>query len=305
MRLAIPERSSHYIAVPETAVSVAIDSHDQLGEGPCWDDRLDTLLRVDISNGLVHGWSPDTGSAWSRGFGGEVSAAIPRAHGRGLLVAAGHRLLIEDGERGDVLASVEQDLPDNRFNDCKCDPQGRLWAGTMSKTRTPGTAALYRLTPGEPLERVVGGTTISNGLGWSPAGERMYFIDSTTQRIDVFDFDGATGAIAERRPFAEIDPADGLPDGLTVDATGGVWVCLFGGGQLRRYDEQGRLDAAYELPVTNPTSPCFGGADLRTLYVTSARHRLSDDQLAAEPLAGALLALNPGVAGLPGSRFAG
>jgi sugar lactone lactonase YvrE len=291
--------------MPETAISTAIASHDQLGEGPCWDDRLDTLLRVDISNGLVHGWAPETGSAWSRRFDGEVSAAIPRAHAEGLLVAAGHRLLIADRQRADVLASAEERLPDNRFNDCKCDPQGRLWAGTMSKTRAPGTAALYRLVPGEALERVVAGTTISNGLGWNPAGDLMYFIDSTTQRIDVFDFDGRTGSISDRRPFAEIDPADGLPDGLTVDAAGGVWVCLFGGAALRRYDERGKLDGAYRLPVTNPTSTCFGGAGLGTLYVTSARHRLSEAQLAAEPLAGALLALEPGVAGLPGNRFAG
>jgi len=286
-----------------TTVSVAIDSHDQLGECPCWDDRSETLLRVDIARGLVHGWNPATGAAWSRRQDGEVSAAVPREHGGGWLVAAGHQLLLDDGDRVDVLASVEQDRPDNRFNDCKCDPQGRLWAGTMSKTRSPGTAALYRLSPGAQLERVVGATTISNGLGWSPAGDRMYFIDSTTQRIDAFDFDGRTGAIANRRTFAEVDPADGLPDGLTVDATGGVWVCLFGGAALRRYDEDGVLDASVALPVTNPTSPAFGGSDLSTLYVTSARHRLSDEQLAAEPLAGAVLALRPGVAGLPANRF--
>ena len=286
-------------------VSVAIDSQDQLGEGPCWDDRLETLLRVDIARGLVHGWNPATGAAWSRRHDGEVSAAVPRVAGRGWLVAAGHRLLIDDGDRIDVLGSTEEDLPDNRFNDCKCDPQGRLWAGTMSKTRSPGTGALYRLEPGADLQRVVSGTTISNGLGWSPAGDRMYFIDSTTQRVDVFDFDGRTGAIANRRTFAEIDRGDGLPDGLTVDAAGGVWVCLFGGAALRRYDQSGALDAVVALPVTNPTSPAFGGSGLRTLYVTSARHRLSDAQLAAEPLAGAVLALEPGVTGLPGNRFAG
>ena len=291
--------------MPPTHVSVAIDSHDQLGEGPFWDDRLETLLRVDIARGLVHGWSPETGPAWSRQLDGEVSAAIPRAHGRGWLVAVGHRLVIDDGERSDVLAGVEQDRPENRFNDCACDPQGRLWAGTMSKTRAPGAAALYRLTPGAEPEPVVGGTTISNGLGWSPAGDRMYFIDSSTQRIDVFDFDGGAGAISNRRTFAEIDPADGLPDGLTVDAEGGVWVCLFGGGALRRYDQRGTLDAVVALPVTNPTSPAFGGPLLRTLYVTSARQRLSEQQLAAEPLAGAVLALEPGIAGLPGNRFAG
>jgi sugar lactone lactonase YvrE len=286
-------------------VRIALDAGDQLGEGPFWDGERGELLRVDISRGLVHGWDPGDGAGWRREVDGEVGAAIPRAGGAGLLLAVGHRILLDHGTDVRVLARAEEHVAANRFNDCKCDPQGRLWAGTMSKERAPGTAALYRLAPGGEIELVVPATTISNGLGWSPAGDRMYFVDSTTQRIDVFDFDPAGGSIAGRRTFAEIDPGDGLPDGLTVDAEGGVWLCLFGGGALRRYGEDGRLEAQVDLPVTNPTSPVFGGPDLRTLYVTSARHRLSGAQLEAEPLAGAVLALEPGVTGLPGNRFGG
>jgi sugar lactone lactonase YvrE len=175
----------------------------------------------------------------------------------------------------------------------------------MSKTRTPGTAALYRLAPGGRIERVIAGTTISNGLAWSPSGDTMYFIDSTTQRIDALDFDARTGDVSDRRPLVAIAPDDGLPDGMTVDAEGGIWVCLFGGAAIRRYTPEGRLDAAIPLPTTNPTSPVFGGPDLRTLYITTARHRLTPHQLATEPLAGAVLTLDPGVHGLPGNRFAG
>ena len=131
----------------------------------------------------------------------------------------------------------------------------------------------------------------------------MYFIDSVTQRIDVFDFDGATGAISDRRGFADIPAAVGLPDGLVVDVEGGIWVCLFGGGAIRRYSEDGRLTEHLELPVTNPTCPAFGGPGLRDLYITSARHRLTDAQLAKEPHAGALLKLDPGVAGIAAGRF--
>ena len=149
------------------------------------------------------------------------------------------------------------------------------------------------------------GRTISNGIGWSPAGDSMHYVDSTTQRIVTFDFDGSDGTICDPRVLAAIDPSDGLPDGLAVDRDGGVWVCLFGGGALRRYDSEGRLDHQLDLPVTNPTCPAFGGPDLATLYVTSARHRLTAAQLAAEPLAGALLALEPGIEGLPAGRFAG
>ncbi len=286
-------------------VEVALEAGDQLGEGPFWDERSGELLRVDITPGRVHGWSPPSGATWHRDYGGEVSAVVPRSADDGWLVAAGHRILLDDGDGLLELAAVEAERPDNRFNDCKCDPQGRLWAGTMSKRRVSGEASLYRLAPGQPIERVIEGTTISNGLGWSPQGDQMYFIDSTTQRIDLLDFHADDGRVENRRPFVEIDPTDGLPDGMAVDAEGGVWVCLFGGGAVRRYAADGALDAVVALPVTNPTSPVFGGDRLGTLYVTSARHRLTDQQLAAEPLAGAVLAVDAGVSGRPGNRFGG
>jgi sugar lactone lactonase YvrE len=290
---------------PMTSAEIALDAGDELGEGPFWDDLRGELLRVDISRGLVHGWNPSTGAAWRRECEEEVGAALPREGAEGLVLAVGRRIVVDEGDGVRVLAHVEEDRPGNRFNDCKGDPAGRLWAGTMSGEHAPGEASLYRLVPGGEIERVISNTTISNGLGWSPAGDRMYFIDSTTHRIDVFDYDAASGEISGRRAFAEIDPSDGMPDGMTVDSEGGVWVCLFGGAALRRYGEHGALERHTELPVTNPTSAAFGGPDLRTLYVTSARHGLSEGQLAAEPLAGAVLALQPGVAGLPGNRFAG
>lgn len=289
---------------PSPAVPV-LDARDQLGEGPHWDHVAGELLRVDIARGLVHGWDPAGGASWTLAFEGEVSAVVPRAGG-GHLLAIGHDVVLRDPDGAlRTLARVAPALADTRLNDCRCDPQGRLWAGTMSKTRTPGRGALHRIEPDGTLARVLAGTTISNGLGWSPDGETMYFVDSTTQRIDAFDFDAAAGALDGRRTLVEIDPADGLPDGLAVDAEGCLWVCLFGGGALRRYAPDGSLEAVVDLPVTNPTCPAFGGAQLDTLYVTSARHRLSDAQLAAEPLAGALLALEPGVRGLPANRFAG
>ncbi len=284
---------------------VAGEQRDQLGEGPHWDHVAQELLHVDITGRRAFGWAPATGAAWTLELAGDVSAIVPRRDG-GHLLAVEHDLVLRDADGAlRTIASAERELAENRFNDCRCDPQGRLWAGTMSRARTPGSAALYRLAPGGELERAIAGTTISNGLGWSPAGDRMYFIDSTTQQLDALDFDAATGEVSGRRALVAIDPADGLPDGLAVDAEGGIWVCLFGGGALRRYGADGTLEAVVPLPVTNPTCPTFSGPDLATLYVTSARHRLTPEQLAREPLAGALLELDPGVRGLPGNRFAG
>lgn len=300
--MAVPEMQTPPGQYDLRVVSV---ERDQLGEGPVWDEPQGVLLRVDIARGQVLSLRKHGQTSGTLEVGGEVSAAVPRARG-GLVLAIGHEIvaLDNDGSR-ETLAIVEHTLDDNRFNDCRCDPQGRLWAGTMSKTRTPWQAALYRLVAGEPIQTLVEPTTLSNGIGWSPTGERMYFIDSVTQRVDVFDFDSAAGSISERRLFATIPPEAGLPDGLAVDSEGGVWVCLFGGGSIRRFDDRGILDAEISLPVTNPTCPAFGGPDLATLYITSARHKLSPAQLNAEPLAGAVLALEPGVTGQPVNRFAG
>lgn len=293
------------VAAPPESVWIIGSDRSQLGEGPVWDPRRERLLHVDILRNAVITLDPTTGKTTRFDAGGEVSAVIPR-QSTGVLLTIGHEVVALDanGDR-ETLAIVEDAQPANRFNDCRCDPQGRLWAGTMNKDRTPGTAALYRMAAGEPMEAVIAPTTLSNGIGWNPDGDQMYFIDSTEQRIDVFDFDSSTATISQRRAFACVPPEDGLPDGLAVDANGGVWVCLFGGGQIRRYDQNGSLATVVRLPVTNPTCPAFGGPDLRTLYITSARHRLSQAQLANEPAAGAVLALEPGVAGLPATRFAG
>jgi sugar lactone lactonase YvrE len=286
-------------------VRVALAAEDHLGEGPHWDDATQELLRVDITRGLVHRWRPGTPAGSVTAFEGEASAVLPRRDG-GFVVAVGRALVLVDPDgRRRPLARVEDDRPHNRFNDCRCDPQGRLWAGTMSTIREPGTAALYRVTAGEEIEKVIGETTLSNGMGWSPSGDRMYFIDTATQRIESFVFDGTDGTVRGRGTFAEIAPDDGLPDGMAIDADGGVWVCLFGGAAVRRYDPSGHLDVELRLSVSNPTCPVFGGADLRTLFITTARHGLSARQLQSEPLAGSVLAVDPGIAGLPGNRFAG
>lgn len=276
---------------------VAAD-RDELGEGPVWLASRQALLRVDINApavvlGEVRRRMPDR-----TGF------AVPCADG-GFVAGVGVQLvrLADLDASAETLATLDEPASTNRFNDAACDPAGRLWAGTMSMQRTPGVAALYRIEPGGAPKPALAGATISNGLDWDLDATRLYYVDSTTQRIDAIDFDVDRGRLGRRRAFARIDAGDGLPDGLTVDADGGVWVALFGGGAIRRYRPDGRLDAHIALPVRHPTSLAFGGADLGELYVTSSRHLLNAEQRRQAPDAGALLRLRPGVQGRSANVF--
>jgi len=262
---------------------------DQLGEGPVWLADEQALLRVDIAAGELV--CRAGGMERRRELGAPLGFALPAAGG-GFVAGRGRELvaLADFAAAPRRLAAVEPDRPANRFNDAACDPRGRLWAGTMSTTREPGAAALYRVEPGGAPEVALAGVTVSNGLDWDRDATRLYYVDSVTQRIDVIDFDVDRGRLGARRPFAAVDPADGLPDGLCVDAEGGVWLALFGGGAIRRYTAAGRLDAHIPLQVSHPTSIAFGGPDLRDLYVTSA---------------GPLLRLHPGIAGRLPTPFGG
>jgi sugar lactone lactonase YvrE len=285
-------------------VEIVAPAVDALGEGPVWLETTAQLLRVDINAPAIVLRDTASGTERRRSMAAPVGFALPAAGGA-LVAGVGRELVWLDDFDAEPqsLASVEPGETANRFNDAACDPRGRLWAGTMSTTRAQGAAALYRLEPGGVPEVAIAGATISNGLDWNLDATRLYYIDSTTQRVDAIDFDLDRGNLGTRRAFVTIDQEDGLPDGLCVDAEGGVWIALFGGGAIRRHLPDGTLDVHLTLPVTNPTCPAFGGPDHSDLYVTSARHRLTPAQLAREPLAGSLLKLRPGVSGRPANRF--
>ena len=207
------------------------------------------------------------------------------------------------------IGDPEPDRADTRFNDGKCDPQGRFWCGTFHdypdpKQRQP-VAALYRLEPDLRYHKVVDGVRGSNGIGWSPDGRTMYYTDTPTFRIDAFDFDPETGSVANRRVFARVSEGVGRPDGLTVDAEGFVWSAHFDGWRITRYTPSGSVDGTLHMPVQHVTSCAFGGPDLRTLYITSATEDLSPEQLKQQPFAGGVFAYRPGVTGLPMARFKG
>lgn len=271
-----------------------------LGEGPVWDSVRGELIWVDIDRGLVHRRLPG-GTERSFDVGQPVGCAVPRAGG-GLALALrdGFALVAAGGGGPRLVAPVEQHRSDTRMNDGACDSHGRLWAGTMSLTGDTRTAALYRLDPDLTLTRMLPGLSISNGIAWSPSDQVMYHVDTARRRIDVYEFDALRGALGGRRAAIPVAPEHGRPDGLAVDAEGGIWAALWGGGAVQRYTPDGQVDARVELPVSQVTSCCFGDPDLETLYVTTAARGAE-----GEPLAGSLFACRPGVRGLPTTPFAG
>lgn len=272
----------------------------ELGEGPVWDARRQELIWVDIDRGLVHRRAPGRRDA-TLSAGEPVGCAVPRAGGGlALAVRDGFALVDPGGDEVRLVAPVELDRTDTRMNDGACDTRGRLWAGTMSLRGDTRAAALYQLDADLTVRRMLPGLSVSNGIGWAPDGDAIYHVDSPRRRIDVYDFDEAAGAIAGRRAVIPIEPELGLPDGLAVDAEGGIWVALWGGGAVQRHSPDGALDARIELPASNVTSCCFGDLDLATLYVTTASRGAPD-----EPLAGSVFACRPGVRGLAATPFAG
>ncbi|MFJ8080965.1 SMP-30/gluconolactonase/LRE family protein [Streptomyces sp. NPDC096205] len=282
-----------------TAYEVAVQAEAALGEGPTWDAAAGRLLWVDILGSRVHTYDPSTGRRTVRRTDQHVGAAKPRAGG-GLV------LNLRDGvgllDPDDTFRWLHRDVvPGRRGNDAAVAPDGSLWAGTMRYDEAPGGGTLSRLTGTGTgtVEVVLDSVAVSNGTGWSPDGRLMYYIDSPTRRIDVFDVTG--DRVSARRPFAAIEDGAGFPDGLTVDADGCVWVALWDGAAVRRYTPEGVLDRVVPLPVSRPTACAFGGAELTDLYITTARTGLA----APHPMSGSLLVIPGAGKGIAQPAFEG
>jgi sugar lactone lactonase YvrE len=281
-----------------TAPELVADVHATVGEGPSWDDVRCRLLWVDILGGCVHIFDPPTGRDAMIPLNRPVSAAIPASDGRILVCMQGEiALLNSETHEIEQVAAIEPDLRTNRTNDAKCDTMGRLWVGTMDCDVRVGAGALYRLDPTGPTA-IVSATTCSNGIGWSPDSSTMYYIDSLAGGVDAFDFDVGAGEISNRHRIIDFPTSGGLPDGLCIDAHGGIWFAVWGAGCIRRHLPDGRLDSVLELPVRFVTSCCFGGVDLDDLYITTA-----SSEPDAEAFAGGLFRARPGVRGLPTNVF--
>ena len=282
----------------------------RISEGPRWHEERHELLWVDILGRQIHrGTLTGDGSldqVVTITLERHVGAVAPALTG-GYVVTAGPGFVFVD-EDGSVreLAQPEADRTDVRMNDGACDPQGRFWAGTMAYDEAPGAGALYRLELDGSCTTMLTDLTIANGIGWSPDGSTMYLNDSGAGCLDTFRFDGATGAITDRRTLVRSDQPGVVPDGLTVDVQGGIWVAWWVGGAVKRYASDGTLLASLRLPVDRPTSCAFGGPDRATLFITTAREGLDDAAFDRQPDSGRVFAASGlGVRGLPCEPYRG
>ena len=279
-----------------------------LAEGPHWWAERSQLLWVDIEASRIGLFDPRSGHNSFIDVGCHVGCVVPTASGDLLAATADGFLRVEptSGERS-LLHHPEAHCLDNRFNDGKCDPWGRLWAGTMHYEFVPGAAALWRLDTNLQSRLMRSGVTISNGLAWSADRRWLYFIDSPTLQVLRFALDQQGDPIDAGTVCVEIPAAwNCVPDGMTIDAEGMLWIALHDGSAVTRWDPaSGKQLASVEMPCSKVTSCCFGGADLDQLFITTARHQLAPDQLEQQPLAGGLFVAEVGVAGLPAHTFAG
>jgi sugar lactone lactonase YvrE len=287
------------------AAECVLRANAVLGEGPVWDAARQRLWWVDIEARELRCFDPASGEDHAWDFDHRIGFAVPTKRGD-LVIGTQCGLMRFEPASGEVTPMVDPEghLPDNRFNDAKCDPNGRLWAGTMGVSEAPSLGSLYRIDASWRVDRIVPEVSISNGLAWAPDGRTMYYVDSPTRRVDAFDFDPLTGDIRNRRVVVEV--ADGFPDGMCIDRAGNLWVALWGGSGVACFDPRaGTQQAKVEVPVEAVTSCCFGGAAWDQFYITTASRDLDAGGRARQPAAGSLFRANVGASGLPTQLFGG
>lgn len=279
----------------------------ELGEGPVWDPERQCLWWVDINQGAVHQYHITSEIHREIKTGSLCSAVLLCDSGK-LIVTLKDGFAYMDAATGSTacLAKIEEDLPENRFNDAKCDPAGRVWAGTMNYcSGQPGAGNLYALEAEHTVVKKLTDITCSNGMAWSPDHQLFYYIDSPTREVTAFSYDKATGTISNKRTIIQIPETQGMPDGMTIDDEGMLWVAVWGGSSVIRYDPfSGKCLSKIQLPVVNVTSCTFGGENLEDLYITTAMTGQSDEALKEQPLAGQVFVCkNTGCKGLPPHKF--
>lgn len=294
-------------------LELVIDSKSLLGEGPCWDVEKQLLYWLDGLGKKVHIYNPKEDTNLTIDVGQAVGCIVLRESG-GAVVAMEHGLYSLDLTTGELTQMVdpESHLPNNRFNDGKCDSAGRLWTGTLSrdydegKGDSPPAGTLYCIDTHLSVRVMFGKVRISNGLGWSPDNKTMYYIDSPTNEVAAFDFDPESGNIKNRRVIVEIPEDGGIPDGMTVDEEGMIWVAQWGGSQVARWNPvTGEVLQRIPVPVVNVTCCAFGGPEMDELYITTSSIHVIEKNISEQPHAGGLFRAKPGVRGLEAFKFGG
>ncbi|XP_043928497.1 regucalcin [Protopterus annectens] len=294
-------------------IECVVDERNKIGESPVWEEKEGTLLYVDIQEKQVKRWDAASGHVQTVNVGAHVGSVVPRKSG-GYILALGTRFAFLDWEKKKVtdIISVDQDKANNRFNDGKVDPAGRFFAGTMSMEIRPAEVerhqgSLYTLHADHSVVKHFDQVDISNGLDWSPDHKHFYYVDSLSYRVDVFDYDINSGSICNRRVLYKMEEDEGIPDGMTIDSEGKLWLACYNGGRVIRIDpETGKRIQTVTLPVDKTTSCCFGGKDYSEMYVTSACLGMDDKWMAKQPQAGGIFKITGlGVKGIPPYAFAG
>ena len=288
-----------------TEIACAVEAHDTLGECCLWCPVTKRVWWIDIQRACLQSFDPATRAYQVYPLPGPHVGCIALRRSGGLVVALDHGLHGFDPATGKLQLLVRPEAGEwgNRYNDGRCDRRGRLWIGTMDIGIRRASGSFYRVSADRSVLRLFDGITVPNSTAFSPDDHTLYFADTPRNVIWAFDFTLHSGAIGERRVFADLTGRNGHPDGSCIDAGGYLWNAEYSGHRLTRYAPDGRVDRSIELPVTHATCCCFGGDSLDTLYVTTASPTKRDAAL--KPLDGALLAIDTGVRGLPESAFGG
>lgn len=288
-------------------VELVIDKQSELGEGAIWNPETGELLWVDITGEILNFYNPVLKNNKEMFTGQKIGTVVPTESGV-VLVALQNGIYQFDPETGSkkLIVNPEEGVEGNRFNDGKCDPAGRFWAGTMNMNGKREAGTLYRLNPDSTIHAMIENVSISNGIVWSADATKMYYIDTPTQKVMAWDYDNATGEISNPQTAVEVPSEMGSPDGMTIDAEGNVWVALWGGSAIGCWNpETGELLRTFEVPAKNVTSCAFGDEDLGTLYITTARQSTTNEELEKYPHAGGVFKTRPGVKGVEAFFFKG
>jgi len=284
--------------------SLVLDAKATLAEGPFWHPKEQLLYWVDIEQGYLHVYDPKTKKDRLLPTGTRIGAAVP-VKGDGVIVALQnglHKMNTRTGELEFIINPLAEDI---RFNDGRCDPSGRFWIGSMALDERDGAAALYRFDKDKTMHLMLDNVSISNGIVWTSDKKKMYYVDSPTKQVTGFDYDDATGEISNRRIAVDIK-IDGFPDGMIIDSEDKLWTALWGGSAVARWDpETGELLQKIDVDALHVSACTFGGEDLKTLYITTARKGLNAEQLEQYPLSGSLFAIDVDVKGVPTEYYQG